>query len=978
MIAHVPRPGASTPLVARRTEMWTLREAWRQVRSGQHRVVLLSGDAGVGKSRLLAELTETARSDGGVVVTGRCLDTSAAALPYLPFAEAVGQLTALDPSQADNPALRRLLGGQPGDDHLLGQYQLFDAVHGILGVHSAAQPLILAVEDLHWADRSSRDLFAFLASRLSTPGLLVVGTYRSDDLHRRHPLRPLLTELVRLPITERLHLNPFDRAEAREFVRSMCDGPWDEDTITRIAERSEGNAFMAEELVSASTAGMPPQLADVLLLRLERLSSQSQQVVRLASVFGKRFTHDRITATAALHAAELDTLLREAITHHVLVMDEATESYAFRHALLREAVYADLLPGERTRLHGRIAAALTAEADPCSAAELAHHSMESHDTTGALAASTVAAQQADELAAPAEALAHVERALQLWQGVAEPETVAGIDELSLTRWAARTAAASGEPDRAIAHSLSAIRITDTQGDVLRAAEARRHHVTYLLTQEGSEQRAYDIACEAWKLVADREPDAEKAWVQAVLVRAARDVVPRDELARLTAAAIATATAIPGDGPHVAAGADALISRVTMIDRRDASTTKVLERLSEAADAARRVGATEVELRARFQRGLTLLDAAHLTEASRELDSTLEFAVDSGHHWSGYGLEGRVLQVICRFMIGDWDGAEALSELAAECVSGTVRTRLFAAGMLVAVGRGRFEVADRWLPYLRDRWQLDLQVMTLVCLCGTELESWRGRPRQAVAFVTETLEWLRREAPWHMVAISLCAVGIAAYAELAVAARRAEDPGTEHEAIAGGEVLAVQAAEAIAHGTSLTRTMGAEGRAWSARVDAEVARLRGTDDVALWREVVAAFDYGEIYRQAHARWRLAETLLATGGDAARQEAAAELRQAAQVADRLDAKPLRESIDELSRRARLAAKNPAVAHLLTPRESAVLRLVAQGKTNKQVGVELFISEKTVSVHLSRVMAKLEVKSRTEAVSIAHTRGLLTTNS
>ncbi|MQA27679.1 MAG: AAA family ATPase, partial [Micromonosporaceae bacterium] len=400
-MADMARLGSGIPLVARRVELRTLHEALRRARAGQSGGLLLSGDAGVGKSRLLTELLTIARDEGAAVVTGRCLDTAEASLPYLPFAEAVRQLAEHDPELIiGHPALRRLLpehhprAAAGADDHEMGQLQLFDALHSALGHFAAKQPTVLAIEDLHWADRSSRDLLAFLLSRLSGQRLLVVGTFRSDDLHRRHPLRPLLAELVRLPAVERLHLEPFSPADAHRFVRSLAEQTLPEDVVRDIAERSEGNAFVAEELISASTSDVPHELAQVLLARVERLSPATQHAVRLASVVGRRFSHQVLSAAAEAPAEELEPALREAVAHNVLVAEDSAEAYAFRHALLREAVYTDLLPGERSRLHRQVANALAGDESPGAAAGLAHHSMESHDLAGALAASVRAAREA--------------------------------------------------------------------------------------------------------------------------------------------------------------------------------------------------------------------------------------------------------------------------------------------------------------------------------------------------------------------------------------------------------------------------------------------------------------------------------------------------------------------------------------------------------------------------------------------------------
>jgi DNA-binding CsgD family transcriptional regulator len=168
----------------------------------------------------------------------------------------------------------------------------------------------------------------------------------------------------------------------------------------------------------------------------------------------------------------------------------------------------------------------------------------------------------------------------------------------------------------------------------------------------------------------------------------------------------------------------------------------------------------------------------------------------------------------------------------------------------------------------------------------------------------------------------------------------------------------------------------EAGAWQARVEAEAARLAGRAEPALWRAAVDAFGYGHVYEQGRSRWRLAEVLLAADDRAA---AAEELRAAAEVAARLGAAPLRSAVTALARRGRLdlpgVGRVPDAAAVLTPREAEVLRLLAQGRTNRQIGAELYMSEKTASVHVSRILAKLGAGGRTEAVALAAARGLLT---
>jgi DNA-binding CsgD family transcriptional regulator/tetratricopeptide (TPR) repeat protein len=1017
-MADVPRLGSGIPLVARRGELATLEAALRAARDGQAGAVLVFGDAGVGKSRLLTELCERARAAGDVVLSGGCLDAAEASLPYLPFVEALRQFTEQRPELIDNhPALARLLPGahRPAasvqHDRDLGQLQLFDALLSAITELAAEHTVLLTIEDLHWADRSSRDLLAFLLSRLSTQKLLVVGTLRSDDLHRKHPLRPLLAELVRLPAVERLSLEPFTAADAEAFVRRLADDSVGDELVRDIAARSEGNAFIAEELVSACCDDMPHELAEIMLARVEGLTPAAQQVIRLASVLGRRFTHPRIGAASRLDDEQLEQALREAVAHHVLVTEDAY-TYAFRHALLREAVYGDLLPGERTRLHARVADVLASDHADASgpsgqnsqngqrsqglAAELAHHRMESHDLPGALQASWLAATEADELQAPAEALLHAERALTLWHAVPDPERVSGTDELAVTRFAAWAASASGEPDRALAHSRSAATLADATGDDLVAADVRRWYALYLLDHTGMAQQSYDTAMRAWHLVADAEPSAVKAWVQAVVARAAASLDRYEEAiafgfdAQRTAQAIDAGGAGTGAGEHTAAEVDALVSIAACVGRLG-DQEQALRQLAAATELAATIGAVGVELRARWRMTLIQLESGRLPPTLAEVDAAVRHAESTGLTWSTWGLELRVLQVVSRFMAGDWDGAERAAELAGESVSGTVATRVSAASLLVAVGRGRFDAAQRRLTQLRERWRTDTQVMRLLGQCGAELELWRAHPSEAIQWIEQALQWLRHAEPWHLGEVSLCAVGVAGYADLAEQARRSRDQtaeDAENAAVRAGLALARRAADAMVNGKPQAGEIGPEALAWKLRVDAETARLRGDHDPARWRAVHDAFGYGEPYRQAYASWRCAEALLAGGAAAvagreqaagpsgSREEAAEQLRAAAAIADRLGAAPLRAAVAKLARRGRilLAGDGELPPDTLTQREHSVLTLVADGRTNRQIGQELFISEKTVSVHLSRVMAKLGAGSRTEAVSAAFARGLL----
>jgi ATP/maltotriose-dependent transcriptional regulator MalT len=1000
----VARLGSGIPLVARDRELERLRAAFDQAAVGAATAMLISGDAGVGKTRLTDELALVARDKGAVVLTGRCLDAGETGLPYLPFAEAMAQVPDRAEAVHAHPALARLFpdsvlpvaterregamssmgavlpgaGGRVGNrpEQDIGQLQLFDAVHALLTDLAAARPVVLVLEDLHWADGSTRRLLSFLVARLRDQRIMIVGTYRSDDLHRRHPLRPLLAELVRQPALERMDLTPFSNADSRVFVTALADEALPDDLVREVAGRSEGNAFFAEELLAAYTEdgeSMPATLVDVLLARVERLSEAAQRVVRVASVAGRRAPHARLLAVSDLSEADIEEALREAVQHHVLVAkkEQWMDVYAFRHALLREAVYGDLLPGERVRLHSAYARDLAGARGRGVAAALAHHSMESHALPQALAASIEAAQEAAESGAPSEALNHLERALKLWDGVAQEDRPADVDEVTLLRRASFVAGSAGEPERAVAFARSAVKLTDVSGDREAGAAMRRRLASALFVVEGREDEARQVIERAWELSADQPASCEKAWVLAVYASILRSMREPDKARTFAELAVQEARA----GDEHGAVADALIT-LGALDEANGQIEESRGRLREAIELARAADTLSVELRARHYLGINTYEQGELAEAVRIIEDGVERARSTGLTWSTYGFELRAMKVIVRYAVGDWDQSEAAAEPPGMRVSSTVSARLAAIGSYVMVSRGHLVEAARLAAELRSEWHRDFQIGSAMSAVGAELALWQGKPEVGAALVREALDWTERiGGQWMLVGIRLGTIGATLYAEVAARAARRKDDGERQAAVAEGERLVEHARKTAKFGRPRTGSLGPEGLAWLARAEAESSRLHGASDPARWQAAVEAFGYGAVYEQAVCRWRLGEALL---GAERRDEATVELRAADEVAERLGARPLRDAIRKLARRGRIAlADGPPPRETLdpfTPRERSVLGLVALGRTNRQVGDELFISEKTVSVHLSRIMAKLGATRRAEAVAIAYDRGLL----
>ncbi|KQT02129.1 helix-turn-helix transcriptional regulator [Cellulomonas sp. Leaf395] len=964
----------STPFVARAQQVDQLSLALQRAGVGEPATVLIGADAGVGKTRLLRHVAELADAAGARVVVVHCVDLGEIGLPYLPFAEALAQLYALDPETvgavvANRPALARLLPGPSGSgaapDDQSNRLQLFDGLVEVLGaVGRPGHPLLLVLEDLHWADASSRDVLRFLVSRLRDQHLLVVASYRTDDLHRRHPWRPVATELSRHPRVERLDLSPFTDDELREFTTALSGTPLTESTLRRVIDRSEGNAYFAEELLEAGAEAdeLPWSLADVLRARLELLDPSVQRLARIASAAGRRVSEPLLRAAVAADGdpqltvpggpGEFDTALREAVTHHVLVGED--ELIAFRHALLAEAVYADLLPGEQSSLHRAYLRVLRDDPTLGPSSQLASHALRAPDLPTALRASLDAATQAHEVLAPAEELRHLEVVLRLWEAVPEVTATLGSDHIDVLASAAAAASRAGQVDRAV--QLARATVEETASDVPRQAGLRTSLARYLLGVES----VHDALEQASRALADLPdtPTPDRAWALATYARGALNADLDDEAVASATQAVELARAIGAAD----AESDALTTLAVLVvddERRAAELLRTaLARAREACDYA-------TELRTMYNLASNRYYAGDLAGATQVTADGVERARSLGMTWSVYGVELHMFTQLIRYVSGD------LTPAAIGLVPDELADTLIAFNLYAAVARGDADAAERGHA-LEPSWSRDGLIALIAGGCTVDAHTWRGELDEAIALALRLLEHLWRAwSDYFLGGIWLVALALSALADAASQDRLLGRDVSERVAL--GDRLLERARTTAERGRPRGGRLGPEGRAWLARAHAEHSRLTGINDVDLWRATVAEFDYGYRYEVARSRFRLAEALLEAGDrDAARDEAGLALTHA----DEMGAIPLATAVRGLARRGRLDLPGVRLGgvDVLTAREAEVLALVAQGLSNRQIGEKLFISGKTVSVHISNLLAKLGVSGRAEAVSVAHQRGLI----
>jgi DNA-binding CsgD family transcriptional regulator/tetratricopeptide (TPR) repeat protein len=982
--------------VGRAEELARLRDLLGRAAAGEPLVALVGGEAGVGKTRLVEQLAATASEQGVRVLHGGCVPLGEDGLPLAPVIQALRGLAGdLDPAELEavtGPAraeLARLvpslaLDAAPAVDGAGGraasQARLFELLLGVVERLATGAPLLWIVEDLHWADRSTRDLLAFLVASLRAGRVLLVGTFRSDELHRLHPLRGLLGELGRNRRVHRLELSRFTRAELVEQLGGLLGADPPARLVDDVLARSDGNPFFTEELVlagdGASPASLPPSLQEVLLARVVRLGGATQRVLGAAAAAGPGVTGPVLAAVTGIDEAALLEGLREAVDQQVLRPEPGGDGYVFRHALLAEAVYDQLLPGERVRLHTALAGVLEAgpaaeDAPATRAARLAHHWSAAGDQPRALAASLAAADAAEHVYAFAEAQLHLERVLELWERVPDAEAHAGADRMALLARCAEAAYAAGDPDRAVQLVRAALALVD-QAREPRRAGLLHEQLARFLRMFGA-PAALGEQEEAVRLVPP-DPSPERARVLASLAQLLVLVARFAEARKLAEEAAAMAGRV-GAVREEAIARTALSSTLIHLGDADAG----LAAMEAAVRLAREAGEVVDLLRTLVNHSDGLLAAGRLERAAEvALDAIREAGrLGMGRSYGVPDLFANATEALVG--LGRWDEAEQVSSEGLQAFPvDAAHVSLPLARAVLDLGRGDLEGARtrlRTVQRLLPTPIVEPQRSGPLYAGLAELALWRGDPDHAKAVVAEALPLVAGDPRYGAPVWALGVRVEADRAELARARQPGRPGGDDGTAKALLEDLRQAATGPIVGGIP-------ELAAWHALGLAERSRLDRRPDPAAWAAAVAAWErLGQPYRAAYAGFRHAEALMASGD---RDAAATALGGAAEITGRLGARPLHDEVTALARRARLdlgptapppqeAAPGPAGELGLTPRELEVLGLVAAGRSNRQIAQALFISPKTASVHVSNILAKLGVATRVEAAAVAHRLGL-----
>ncbi|MFN8622091.1 MAG: AAA family ATPase [Chloroflexota bacterium] len=981
----------SPDFIGRRDDLALLERTLAEARDGTAIPVLVGGEAGVGKSRLVREVTRIAREAGMRVLAGACLDVGDGGASFAPFTalvrawmREVGRPEALATAGIHAADLARLVPELRPSESVPGQERspsarIHDALFELCARLAARSPLLLILEDLHWADADTLAATGALIRAFGSERVCLLITYRTDDLHRRHPLVPWLAEVTRAVRPVRIELDRLGADEIRALVAGVLGAEPSADLVRAIQRRSDGNPFFAEELLAAGGAdaygaGLSASLRELLSARMDAVSDGARRVLGVIAVVGRPVDDDLLVAIEPGSAPELRAGLRELIDA-ALVVPVDDERYGFRHALVQEAAYEDLLPGERRSMHRAVALQLEAvpAAGEVPAAEIARHWRGARDRERALRASVRAGDEAALAFAFAQAAVEYDHALDAWEQVPDPGSVAGIDRIELLRRTARALHLSAEDRRAVELLRTAVELSRATPDATRTGVLLEHlgRVSWIA---GDTPAAIAFTEEALAVMPLEPPTAERA----------RAVAGLGQLQMLSG--------------HFASAVERCREAIGIAQAVGALEPEghALNTLGIAlANLGRSVaGVTALERALVIGRGLrnaddigrayvNLVDALLLCgRPALALERAREGAAEADRLGVGsvYGFYIRMGGVTAAQECGDWETARSLlAEAGGRLLEseGVERYRL-GYSMLLLVTSGHPEAQASWARAAQVI-PLDPAATTTGYppqLGGIELACWEGRPRDGIAIADDGLERLAA-AICSPILVRLARMGTRAAADLVAV----EGPGARPEAEAAIARFREQALSARAAmtepGPELVRWMDLEARS----IEADAARAAGGVDAASWAELATGWaEAGYAYEALLCRARAA----VASADAGDPAGPAALRDARSAAEALGARPLAEWLGGAARRLGLrleergagGATRREAAHRpygLTARELEVLRLVTDGRSNRQIADELGISENTAGVHVSNILGKLGVTSRTEAARVGFGLGL-----
>lgn len=953
-------------MIGRDRELEQLSAALERAAGERPTAVLITGDAGVGKTTLMRAALERAESRGFATLVGAAAP-GARGLAFAPLRAALRAVPERYPKEQVEAVLRTrsgvaaLLPGaavptspeppRPGETAAAHEpAELYVEVLGFLGELSERRPVVLALEDLHWADYSTLEMLDFVARNLAGEPLVLLLTVRTDEPEADDYVMRTLAELARVQGVESIALGGLTRAALGELIADVRGTPPDAATVDALFGRAEGNPFYAAELLhaGASSSGLPPSVRDALRVRLAQLGDRHRQLLRAAAVVGQGVEADLLAAFLHLPPEDVASACRAALQAGVLVDDPIDGQVRFRHALLQEQAYSELMAGERRRLHDRLAEHLAAE-PRTPPAVLAYHYDRAGRLTDALSHTLRAARTAAGAHGTLDGVHHYRRAIELWREAPDARATTGralvdvLEEASACALNVAVAAQAAPFLDALLEELDPGR--EPERWAMTAAQ-----LSELRWESGEPEEAVRLLDRAEQLLRRGAPSPATVRLLERRSYTAISTGRFGDATRDAAEAVQAATALGDTALQAVALGRLGLAHVT-VGHPDG-----LEELRESLRVARRLGPGHEPARQAINLLVVLHAASDMDEAGPIARALLD-AIDD----VAIGPDDRAVITAVGVRIATARGEldRAADDLAGVVVPTTLRYReyLALADAEHAVASGDVERAraridsiarsDALLPALHRS------------LIDAELAIRTGQPLIARRIVDDNLD--RAESYPEVTLLRLCG--------LALEALEPEDPAADdylaraerkHESLVQYPVISRTALAGLLdavrslHGVVQRRPPGRAARSAASALD-----QAGLGLLAGW-----------------ARLHHARGLVDTGGD--RTTAAHLVANGHAWAAAAGAVPLRSAFEDLVRRARLdvgGVSRLADGDLgLTEREIQVLRLVAAGRTNREVAERLYISPKTASVHVSNILRKVGATNRGEAAVVAHRHGLM----
>lgn len=941
-----------------------LEDAYVSAVRGHPGLVLVTGDAGIGKSTLLARFTG-AKTDARVL-RGGCFGLVSTELPYGPVVQALRPL-ADDGDRAalsvDSTTLCAELGGSVaavGEASRWSQSRLFESTLRLLGELARQRPLLLVLEDVHWADRATLDLLLFVLGNLVSERILILLTSREDEPDAPPWLEEALQRLTRMPRSRLLELGPLGAAEAAELVAGLAGAAPDAEAVRRVVERAEGNPFFLTELAGRDAA-VPRRLRDLLLLRLQHLSPGGRRLVELLAAATTPLDAQLAVRVLGGEVPQPRVAVAEAYEARLVGEDDAGR-LRLRHALLGEAVYAAMPPTERLSAHELLATVMDDERSDDAAAVVAYHWERAGRNDRVPVPLARAARSAAACFAFAEAARGWERLLELWDREPSACAATGLDRAGVLVELAKAHRFAPTPAQAVAPLKESI-------SLLPAEPARAALAGEQLARQLMELGRVDDAVravEAAGLVALGGEPRLRARVESTHA-AVFMVAGEYELSRQHCR---LALELAGDDLSWERAHALAVLGVDLVNLGD--VTGALDALDRAMAVSRRLDDPEAVLRIFVNQTYVLEAVGRYRDAARVAEEGLAFAeAQDMYVVSGALLLGNEASALIASgeLLAARDALEqAVSRPGLPALVGYARLRLAE----VDVALGHLDRAEEILSVLTSE---DLGshsvTQTQARLVRALLGLARSRPDDALDQAHQELARVSGGTE-PVVGLHLYATGLQGLGASTSRSGRSQD-----------EVADLAADLLKAAGTLRDQAPLPPCQDLYDLCALEYRECLGESDAQGWEELGKRLtETGRAGLAPYVFLRAAEARLTTGGRRAAEEP---LREAWRLLERLGGTPLGRDVTALAQSCRIdlgravAESTSAPSPFgLTPRESEVLNLICDGLTNRQIARSLTISERTAGVHVSHILAKLHARNRAEAIAIAHRTGAVTTSS